>query len=156
MSVAISPMQHSWMLAEDFASLDHWHEYGTTDRAYDVVSDVPVEGNALRIGTTGALRIARHTDIIPGEPVVVSLWAYSTEHGAGPCSVQLRNLEGLSGFFNIMAAGNQAFVQGWNRVIVHTAAPSDWVGVRIALFTTSGVGGYIARMRAMPEEQEVD
>lgn len=148
MSVDISPMGHSYALADDFLSLEHWSEYGATDRGYEMRSDASIEaGNALWIGATGALRIARQTDITPGEPVVVTYWAWTDTTGRAPCTIQLRS---GGQFQTISAAGQSGFALGWNRVIVHTSAPEEWSNVQIGLFTTSGAGGYIARLRAVP------
>lgn len=154
MSVNIAPMQHSYVLADDFLDLGHWFEYASTSRAYGLAADASVEaGNALRFGASGQLALARETDIIPGDPMVLTYWAYALEAGVGPCAIQLRADDGDS-FRLISPISQEGFVPGWNRVIVHTAAPAEWSSVQIGLFTTSGAGGYIARLRAMPADTE--
>ena len=149
MTVEIAPMGHSFRLVEDFLSLAAWSEYGATTRSYELLDGEPVEGGrALRIGGSGELRIARDTDLTPGEPVVLTYWAWAPRDGYGPCSIQLRNATGRSGFETIAHGIVSDYTEGWTRVIVHATPPEDWEAVRVALFSASGDGGRVARLRA--------
>ena len=155
MSVTVSHMPAAFALAEDFYSLDHWHQYGNTDREYRLRTDASVEqGNALEIGGSGELRIARDTDLVPGLPATIVYRVFALADGRGPCQVQIRNLSGHSGWANVVQASQEGFRTGWNHVIAQVTPPADWEGVRIACFASSGIGGMIAAMRGYPTPQD--
>ena len=154
MTVEVAPMPHATALAEDFLTLSHWYEYGTNARSYELRPEAAVEtGQALALGDSGVLRLARPTSLEPGGEYVFTWWAHR-HAGVGPSTFDLRT-DSSGDFLRVLRASTSALALGWNRCIARVEVPDHWPDVQLGLFNEASLaGGMLARIRAVPADAE--
>lgn len=149
MSAQIFPADTTNVLADDFVSLDHWSEYGSTSSDYRLAPEMSLgHGGSLYIPPASA-RLVRPTAMEAGRSYLLTCWAHPVAGETGVPRIQLADAKTLDETSHFSTQLLRGLNPGWNRLAVTLSIPDGWpeVWLRLARLSSGDGGGWFHGLR---------